>query len=535
MLTKSKKREEQAFEIPLMPSIVVGSALCCLFYFLILLPPFRHPLVIRYALCHWVAVAAAWLFTTAAVYLVQKRWALGRQRRLVDSLESVLDEWVDHRADWDIEPAMDGYRRATSLQALWKLQKTYLVRSWYGQRLGQLLMRQVERRTTARLDEDLEGFAERDAEALHSSYAMVRINCWAMPMLGFLGTVIGISDTLGQMDAQALASGSQEAMNGLTSGLYVAFDTTAVGLVLTMVAMFMQFFVQRAEQDYLGRMDQGAASAMHRCLSDQEHSDTRDVEASLKLVANRLIDSMQILVQQQAQLWRDSIGQAQSEWSHMSSRATETSLGTIQRALAGTLAEHRDSLRDCLTQLSVLQTEGAQQIDGRLQQWQTTLSEQSRLALRQQQEVSRNAELLQKLLDSTQLVQAMQQPIQATLERMTDFDRFQEAALSLTEAVMVLSTQLERSGHISRQAVRRRQASRFDSSSDGISADWISPDAISADAISDDAISADAISADGISADGGTNLLGWQTAQGVLDNADAVVLKLDSRSIRKAG
>jgi hypothetical protein len=115
-------------------------------------------------------------------------------------------------------------------------------------------------------------------------------------------------------------------------------------------------------------------------------------------------------------------------------------------------------MRECLTQLTVLQSQGAEQIDGRFQQWQTTLSEQSRLALRQQQEVTRNAELLQKLLDSTQLVQAMQQPIQSTLERMTHFDRFQEAALNLTEAVMVLSSQLERSGHVSRQAVRRRAA-----------------------------------------------------------------------------
>jgi len=458
MLSKKKKRCEQAFEIPLLPSILLGTALCCLFYFVILLPPLRNPLVIRYALCHWVAVASAWLFFTAAVYLVQKLLVLGRQGYLADQIESVIEQWVDHRSQWDLEPSMDGYRRASSLQSLWKLQKPQLVRSWYGLRLGQLLGRQVERRSILRLDEDLKEYAERDGDAQHSSYAMVRINCWAMPMLGFLGTVIGISDTLGQMDAQALASGSQEAMNGLTSGLYVAFDTTAVGLVLTMVAMFMQFFVQRAEQAYLARIDRGTTSAMHRCLSDQEHSDTRDVEASLKLVANRLIESMQRLVQQQTQLWQESIGQVHSEWTAASARATETSLGTIQRALSSTLAEHRDSLRDCLTQLTLLQNEGAQQIDGRFQQWQTTLSEQSRLALRQQQEVSRNAELLQKLLDSTQLVQAMQQPIQATLERMTQFDRFQEAAMSLTEAVMVLSSQLERSGHVSRQAVRRRVA-----------------------------------------------------------------------------
>jgi len=494
MSLKERKPTQQAFEIALLPSILLGTALCFLFYFVILLPPFRNPLVIRYALCHWVAVAAAWLFFTAAVYLVQKRLVLGRQSYLADQLESVLEEWVDHRSEWDLEPAMDGYRRSVSLESLWKLQKKHVSQSWYGLRLGQLLSRQVERRTIARLDEDLKEFAERDADSQHASYAMVRINCWAMPMLGFLGTVIGISDTLGQMDAQALASGSQEAMNGLTGGLYVAFDTTAVGLVLTMIAMFMQFFVQRAEQSFLARLDRGTASAMHRCLSDQEHSDTRDVEASLKLIANRLIESMQRLVQQQSQLWQESIGQVHQEWASASARATETSLGTIQRALASTLAEHRDSLRDCLTQLTLLQNEGAQQIDGRFQQWQTTLSEQSRLALRQQQEVSRNAELLQKLLDSTQLVQAMQQPIQSTLERMTQFDRFQEAALSLTEAVMVLSSQLERAGHVNRQAVRRRAAR--DLQMDEIP-EQIDPQ------------------------------LGYEN--------DAVVLKLDSQETRKAG
>jgi hypothetical protein len=39
MLSKEHKRSEQAFEIPLLPSILLGTALCCLFYFLILLCP----------------------------------------------------------------------------------------------------------------------------------------------------------------------------------------------------------------------------------------------------------------------------------------------------------------------------------------------------------------------------------------------------------------------------------------------------------------------------------------------------------------
>ena len=115
MLSKKNQRCEQAFEIPLLPSILVGTALCCLFYFAILLPPLRHPLVIRYALCHWVAVASAWLFFTAAVYLFQKLLVLARQSSLVNQLEPVLEQWVDYRYEWDLDPSMDGYHRATSL------------------------------------------------------------------------------------------------------------------------------------------------------------------------------------------------------------------------------------------------------------------------------------------------------------------------------------------------------------------------------------------------------------------------------------
>jgi hypothetical protein len=115
-------------------------------------------------------------------------------------------------------------------------------------------------------------------------------------------------------------------------------------------------------------------------------------------------------------------------------------------------------MHDDLARLVRLQSDGATQIDQRLQQWQTTISEQARVALRQLQEMNRNAELLEKLLQSSQLVDAMQQPLQATLERMTEVDRFHEAAMGLSEAVMVLNTQLQRSGHLGRQAVRRRSA-----------------------------------------------------------------------------
>jgi len=165
---------------------------------------------------------------------------------------------------------------------------------------------------------------------------------------------------------------------------------------------------------------------------------------------------MEQVVQRQSELWRETIGGAHSHWLQISEGATETAMLGVRQAISESLSEHRQAMHANIEQLSQLQTEGANQIDARLQQWQTTISEQARVALRQQQELNKQTEVLEKLLDSSQLVAAMQKPIEATLERMTEVDRFHEAAIGLSEAVMVLGTQLERFGPMARQPVRRR-------------------------------------------------------------------------------
>ena len=48
-----------------------------------------------------------------------------------------------------------------------------------------------------------------------------------------------------------LATAIQTAMEGLLAGLYVAFDTTALALSLSIVLMFVQFFVDRIETQML--------------------------------------------------------------------------------------------------------------------------------------------------------------------------------------------------------------------------------------------------------------------------------------------
>jgi hypothetical protein len=50
----------------------------------------------------------------------------------------------------------------------------------------------------------------------------------------------------------------------------------------------------------------------------------------------------------------------------------------------------------------------------------------------------------------------MEEPLQATLKKLSNIDRVHDAAICLTEAVAVLGTQMERYGYLGRQPVRRR-------------------------------------------------------------------------------
>jgi hypothetical protein len=88
--------------------------------------------------------------------------------------------------------------------------------------------------------------AEVDMGRLVSGMATVHYLAWAIPAIGFLGTVRGLamSLTLGSKTELALADFIQQA----TRHLNVAFDCTLVALALSLGVMFMLHSVQREEE-----------------------------------------------------------------------------------------------------------------------------------------------------------------------------------------------------------------------------------------------------------------------------------------------
>jgi biopolymer transport protein ExbB/TolQ len=98
-----------------------------------------------------------------------------------------------------------------------------------------------------------------DAEVLDSSYTMLRVLIWAIPILGFIGTVLGISEAVSGFSDSVNSAASLEVMResigSVTTGLGVAFDTTLLALVMSIVIMFPMSALQKSEEEYLARCD----------------------------------------------------------------------------------------------------------------------------------------------------------------------------------------------------------------------------------------------------------------------------------------
>ena len=96
--------------------------------------------------------------------------------------------------------------------------------------------------------------ASNDEDQVSSSYNLLTGFLWAIPVLGFIGTVLGLGDAIGSfgdtINAMKPGSGSEElkeSLKDVTGGLSTAFDTTLLGLVGSILVQMLLTFRKRQE------------------------------------------------------------------------------------------------------------------------------------------------------------------------------------------------------------------------------------------------------------------------------------------------
>jgi len=97
--------------------------------------------------------------------------------------------------------------------------------------------------------------AEFDEEQIASSYKLVIGFVWAIPVLGFIGTVLGLGQAIGEFGNVLQASGDltaiKDSLQQVTAGLATAFDTTLIALVGALAIQLYMTHIQSEEAKFL--------------------------------------------------------------------------------------------------------------------------------------------------------------------------------------------------------------------------------------------------------------------------------------------
>lgn len=133
----------------------------------------------------------------------------------------------------------DSRQLARPLQALPPKEREYL--------LPRALLAALQRFESTKNIQDasqaVKEISETQADRLDSELSMIRYIVWAIPSIGFIGTVRGIGQALGQ--AHRAVEGD---IVGVTMSLGVAFNSTFVALVISLFIMFILHQLQLMQE-----------------------------------------------------------------------------------------------------------------------------------------------------------------------------------------------------------------------------------------------------------------------------------------------
>jgi biopolymer transport protein ExbB/TolQ len=152
-----------------------------------------------------------------------KTWAIQSERRLLDEDLIPVDEGMR------ILPE-DARKYARHIEALPEDVRAAL--------LPRALLAGLHRFSSTENINDVstttQTLCEAEGDRLESELSMIRYVVWAIPSIGFIGTVRGIGEALG-LAYQAVAGD----ITGVTQSLGVAFNSTFVALLLSLILMFL--------------------------------------------------------------------------------------------------------------------------------------------------------------------------------------------------------------------------------------------------------------------------------------------------------
>ncbi|MEW4452739.1 MotA/TolQ/ExbB proton channel family protein [Bremerella sp. JC817] len=416
--------------------ILIGSALTVLFYGAIHFGVIPQHSLLRYVTAHPVEYAEVGMFMVGVAALLLKAGQLVGEFRSLSHVD--LPPQENGRSKIEHAPAL--------LECLYQLPES-LHPTLLFQRLSKGLRHVHASQTAAGLQDEMKYLADIDQERCEHDYSMVRIVIWATPMLGFLGTVIGITLALGNLSPEALVNEPKVAMESLLQGLSVAFDTTALALTLSIGLMFAQFVVGRIESEILSSVDQLAADEL-TARFETEGSATDPSVLAVKKMAERTIQTTQDLVVRQTELWRDTVSTAHQHWQRLLTTSTDQMETALHNALSESLKTHAEALASA-------QQHSMQRSSEQLNGVVDALYQVSSSIHAQHEQMTEQGTILLKVVEATGEVASLEDSLNRNLASLAGKQHFEETVQSLAATIHLLNSRMSGTGHNAVQLDRK--------------------------------------------------------------------------------
>ncbi len=318
----------------------------------------------------WVTVAEAFFMFWAIAILILKSRKLVRQREsmLFDLLpENIskdislrnVDKFTEHVRDIPVDTGA-----------------SFLVR-----RVLRGLEHYSVRGSASEVSTILSSQSELDNAAVGSSYGLLNVFIWAIPILGFIGTVQGLGNAVGNLSGSLEAASDvdsiKKSLGAITGGLGVAFDTTLVALIMSLFLKFPASSLQKAEEDLLNWVEEYCNENLLKRLVDEESS-RPSAPLTSEATLNQAINAALIPHQAELRAWTARLQEIGKSLTDEITQGWTTMQGNLQSVHAERLNEFQTavvSLGTVTTQMASL-TEQLQQTQQQQAAWAHQMNDQ---------------------------------------------------------------------------------------------------------------------------------------------------------------
>ncbi len=392
--------------------ILWGSAAAFCFFALIHGGVVTDATVVRYLAGHWVEYVEVLLFGIGLASIALKTADVIAQRRGLGgvTLPPIPDGGQDAAAAAELAAALPDAEASAA---------------WLPRRLRGGLDFVGRTGSAEGLEDHLKYLSDLDASRAADGHGLVKFVVWAIPILGFLGTVIGITVAIASLSPTQLDN-----MSGVVAGLGTAFDTTATALALSMILMFLQFALDRGEQRLLAAVDDAA----WRGLAGRFQSLSGDAGTTLAIA--RLGDTLSRgsarLLEAQEEAWRSLERTAGAGLTQALGDAAGTLRAALDAALEDSVARWGESLArahdDAAARREVRWTAAAE-----------ALAEAVRGLAAREEAVAGQTAVLAGAVDAARDLAALERSLDANLSTLASTGRFEEVLATLSAAVQLLA------------------------------------------------------------------------------------------------